>query len=390
MESEYTRIKSSCRIKLEIPMIRTPALVLASLLIPSLWTCYADPPATTEPTDKQGRILIWKQGKSVLLTPEGKQISEAASDRKKYTLLTPDGKTADISYPEKASLTDPCFSSDGKHVAFIAHESPPFDRDFNYLRSVFVHGLGGKGEGIKLEITAQNLAWTPDGKLLAVEAASSKDVSERKFTTWLVDVGTKEKSRIELPEGTQVFAATPDGKSFIATTYDAAEKKIHLASISRDGKNTTKLTEFHFVNVANGPFSRLRLSPDGTRILFVDIDREEKLPEGASRFPRLYLYDTKTQKRERLADIPLDALVWDFAWAPDSKRVAYIWKRMEPGVPLALGLDKDGKPKENPKLMTETETHLNVADANGKNTRTILSAKAPSGPAITMSKLEWR
>jgi hypothetical protein len=33
---------------------------------------------------------------------------------------------------------------------------------------------------------------------------------------------------------------------------------------------------------------------------------------------------------------------------------------------------------------------LNVADPNGKNTKTILSAKGRAGPAITLKDLEWR
>jgi hypothetical protein len=68
---------------------------------------------------------------------------------------------------------------------------------------------------------------------------------------------------------------------------------------------------------------------------------------------------------------------------------------MEPGVPLATGFDKEGNlvgkdGKPDPKIMTETETHLNVADANGKNFKTILSAKAQSGPVVTLMKLDWR
>jgi Tol biopolymer transport system component len=369
-------------------MLRTSMLVFASSLVPSLCLGNAEPPETTPPEAKQGRILIWKAEKTLLLMPDGKQISEAPAERKKYALLSPDGKSTEIPYPDNASLTDPCVAPDGKRVAFIASERPPWDRNFNYLRSTWVQQLDGKGEGTKIEITAQNFAWSPDGKLLAVEAPSSKAVEERKFTTWLVDVGTKEKTKLDLPEGAQVFAVTPDGKAFIATTYDNAEKKLYLASISRDGKKVTQLTEFHFLNVKGGTPSRPRLSPDGTKILFVDIDRDEKLPEGARRFPRLYLYDLKTQKRERLADVPLDAFVWEFAWSPDSNRVAYVWKRMEPGVPLAASLDKDGKPKEGKVVVTET--HLNVADPNGKNCNTILSAKGRAGPAITLMRLDWR
>ncbi len=385
-------------------MFKTQALILTSLLVPSFCIGKADPPPAAE-AGKDGRILIWKEGKDLLLTPEGKQISEAPSDRKKAVLLTPEGKRVEIPVPDKpegsvfADISDPCVSPDGKRVAFIATESVSNGignpGQLTRVRSVLVHELGGKGQGTKIEIAAQNLAWTPEGKLLAVEAASMKDVSDRKFTTWLVDIGTKEKTKIDLPEGAQVFAATPDGKSFIAVTYDAAEKKLHLAAITRDGKKVTDLTEIRLSNIGGLPASRPRLSPDGTHILFVDMDREEKLPEGMTRFPRLYFYDMKTQKRERLVDVALDAFVWEFAWSPDSKRVAYVWKRMEPGVPLAATLDKkgnivdkDGKP--DPKAMTETETHLNVADANGKNSKTILSAKAPVGPQVTLMKLNWR
>jgi RNA polymerase sigma factor (sigma-70 family) len=360
--------------------------------------------AIANPLAKEGRIRILKEGKDLLLTPDGKQISESPSDRKKYALFTPEGKRVEIPVPDKAAgsvwaeLSDPCFSPDGKRVAFIATESMSNGGGrVTYLRNVLVHELGDKGQGFKIEIAAQNLnlAWAPDGKLLAVEAVSMKDKFERIFTTWLVDIGTKEKTKIDLPEGVQVFAATPDGKSFIAVTYDAAEKKLHLASITRDGKKVTHLTEIRVSTIQGMPSSRPQLAPDGTRILFADIDREEKLEEGMTRFLRLYLYDMKTQKKERLVDVPLNAWVWEFAWSPDSKRVAYVWKRMEPGVSLTFTLDKkgnyvdkDGKP--DPKIMTETETHLSVADADGKNSKTILSAKGKAVPTATLMKLDWR
>ena len=226
------------------------------------------------------------------------------------------------------------------------------------------------------------------GKLIVVEAASEKDLRARKFTTWLVDVGTKEKTKLDIPETAQINCVTPDGKSFIATTYDFDKKQFHLVSISRDGNKVSELTPLSFGIMFSTNFIKPRLSPDGSRILFLDIDKEEKLEEGMRRFPRLYLYDLKTKKREKPADIALDAFIWEYAWSPDSKRVAYVWKRMERGVPLASGLDKDGKPIAG--KVVETETHLNVADLTDKSTKTILSAKGRTGPAITLNKLEWR
>jgi dipeptidyl aminopeptidase/acylaminoacyl peptidase len=365
-------------------MFKTPALVVA-LVSSSL---LAVPPEADKPAGA-GRILISKEGKHVLLSPEGKALEELPANAKKYRLLTRDGKTVEIPFPRKSNLTNPSISPDGKRVAFIALEAPlGRDREFNFLHSVFVFKLHGEGEGLTFEINGQNLVWTPDGKLIVVEAASMKDVRARKFTTWLVDVMTKAKTKLDVPEAAQIFSVTPDGKSYIASTYDFGKKQFHLVSISRDGNKVSQLTPLAFGIMAPPNFINPRLSPDGSRLLFLDIDKEEKLEKGMRRFPRLYLYALKTKKREKLADTALDAFIWDYAWSPDSKRVAYVWKRMEPGVPLANRLGVDGKPKKQ--KVVETETHLNVADPNGKNTKTILSAKGRTGPAITLSKLEWR
>ena len=42
------------------------------------------------------------------------------------------------------------------------------------------------------------------------------------------------------------------------------------------------------------------------------------------------------------------------------------------------------------KLNTETESHLMVADADGKNARTVMSAKSNRATTITIGSLDWR
>jgi hypothetical protein len=53
---------------------------------------------------------------------------------------------------------------------------------------------------------------------------------------------------------------------------------------------------------------------------------------------------------------------------------------------LALNTDN----MNDPKLNTETESHPMIADADGKNARTVLSEKAPSGPAVTIQYVDLR
>jgi hypothetical protein len=120
-------------------MFKTPALVVA--LVAS--SVLAAPLDADKPAG-EGHILIWKEGKHVLLNPAGKALEELPENGKKHRLLKPDGKTVEIPFPEKSRLTDPSISPDGTRVAFIVFEAPPGldrpigrDREFNFLHNVF-------------------------------------------------------------------------------------------------------------------------------------------------------------------------------------------------------------------------------------------------------------
>ena len=59
---------------------------------------------------------------------------------------------------------------------------------------------------------------------------------------------------------------------------------------------------------------------------------------------------------------------------------------MEPGAPLA----ENTKNMDDPKINTETESHLMIVDADGQNARTVLSEKAKKSTSITLGGLDWR
>ena len=316
----------------------------------------------------QGRLLVWKETKHVFLTPDG---------REQGTLPN---------HPDKRIVRDLTLSPDGTRVALVSQDDPPTDNQGHQRYHIFVRTTDGKGDGKSIAINAMNVCWTEDGKsLIAAEYVPPDDARTGGIPHWTIDPATGEKTRLDVPKSAHVFAVMPDGRAFVAALYDFDAKKVHLALVSRDGKVMTSLCELHTEG------SNPRPSPDGARILFQDYDTSEKTEKDMPRLQRLYVYDLKTKTRARLEEVPLNALLRGYAWSPDAKRVAYIWKQVQPGVPLTYGIDiNDPEKKLNPKAQTETESHLVVCDATGKNPKTLLTVKAPSAPQVTIEGMDWR
>jgi Tol biopolymer transport system component len=228
-----------------------------------------------------------------------------------------------------------------------------------------------------------NAAWTPDGKgLIVAELIPAKDPKNGGFTTWLVDPNTKAQTKLDLPRWAHVLGMTPDGKSYVAVVFAIEARQIHVALVSRDGKSTTNLTETR----TEGP--NPKISPNGAFILFLDSDPADKPENGIGPLQRLFVYDLQKKTRKRLDDVPLNALIMDncFCWSPDGKQLAYVWKRADHGVPLIANTLNMNDPKMN----TETESFLMIADADGTHAKTVLSGKGKSGPEITLGTLDWR
>jgi hypothetical protein len=307
-----------------------------------------------EKTISEGRLLVGDETKHLILAPDGKKLGELAG------------------LPGTSRLVGQAISPDGKRVALIMQESPPKDRADELLRYVIIRDIDGKGTESKVEVKAQNMAWTVNGKLLVVEIESLKDLKARKFTTWLVNVDANAKTRLDLPESAQALALTPDGKNCLASTNDASKGKIHLSLISLENKKITHLTE---INEESSSSRLPKLSPDGLQILLVDEDGEEEIGKDTYLvITRLFVFNLKTQKRERVEGQDRKTTIHSYAWSPDSKRLVYSWERRE----LDLSLLKDGKIKLDVDVGKETEWHVTVADANGKNARNVHSAKVPN------------
>ena len=64
-------------------------------------------------------------------------------------------------------------------------------------------------------------------------------------------------------------------------------------------------------------------------------------------------------------------------WSPDGTKLAYTWRQLHPGT-------------DDERARMETESRLVVADADGRNPRTVLTAKGPGQWIFTLGAPDWR
>jgi Tol biopolymer transport system component len=309
--------------------------------------------ARPAPRRAPGRLLFYRAGHLTLIAPNGKGEKKVSSDRSKY-------------HPNSARL-----SPDGKRVAFLVqveNDSPP---NRNPRRKVYVRGLGEAEPGTDLG-EAQFLCWSPDGKQLVVtDLVRGDEPKDDKFVTWVVDVKTRERTAVKLPDNQVVTDWSRDGKYFLTTEFDDKRQASRLHRVSRDGSKDRVL------KAAGEEAEDGRLSPDGRKVLYTATDPERKGKKLNGRVvdrDGLFVLDLPSEKVTRVREQPLNGSAMGYCWSPDGKRIAHAWRLdQEPQVPGQV-----------------TESHLIVSDPNGGNPVTLVSERGEFSGLITLAHPDWR
>jgi RNA polymerase sigma factor (sigma-70 family) len=336
--------------------MRDPKLAAGPTNPPKKITTPAPSVATAKPLPKgPNKLLFYRRGDLVLIDPDGKNDKKVADGSAGFFpgfgLLSPDGKS--IAYLSTLEVGDKI----------------PVDRPTR--RKLYMKALDEKDPGTDLDIECGPFVWSPDGTEIAftVIVDEPRDKVKYKATHGIVNVKTKEKTALKLPDNHEITDWSRDGRYILTTevNHDATGPLGRLCLMNRDG------TEHKAVTTANEGLILGKLSPDGTRVLCVDGGLREK----PNRFQKLRLVEMDTGKSAAVDDIPLNAEVLGFCWSPDGKCIAYIWREVH-----------EGKPEDN--VGKETESFLVVCDANGKNAKTIATEKANDPFHNTMGELDWR
>ena len=271
-------------------------------------------------------------------------------------------------------------SPDGTRVAHVVTVTgpPQAEPPEAWPFKVVIRKLGAADPNVVVEMPAQQLtlAWTPDGKrvLVAKETGARPDTT---FETVLLNPETGKTEPLELPADVRVLDCLKDGKTFLVVQRD--DKKFRLGLAAKGDKEVRILTELKgWTGNHVG-----RVSPDGTKVLYTDADPTEKDANKWGKSSKPYILDLAKKNRILLPDFPDNAQALGIAWAPDGKRIAYTWMQLHPEVLKKNMLNSND-------VQVETEAFLMVADADGKNAKTMSSGKGTNAINPIFGSIDWR
>jgi DNA invertase Pin-like site-specific DNA recombinase len=236
-------------------------------------------------------------------------------------------------------------------------------------------GLDQKGPGTDLGVECKRFTWSPDGSEIAcAEFPEGRDEKVPGITHLVVDVRTKGKKPLKVPEGQVLNDWSLDGKVLLTTRFGVDKDKprarlARLYLVNRDGSENKALTDEKQFSVAG------RLSPDGKRVLHA-VRTWPVEGKGGSRVEMTVL-DISTGKSVLVGDVPKNGEIAGARWSPDGKRIAYVWRQLHGG-------------KTEDVADKETEWRLVVCDPDGRNAKTILTETGPNPFARPLGLVDWR
>jgi Tol biopolymer transport system component len=210
---------------------------------------------------------------------------------------------------------------------------------------VHVKDLTTKEPPVSLGIKGMTSVLSPDGKQLVVNSESNADGGHR---YWIVDVQTKQSQPLRLPDALAsgklssryyITDWSPDGKWLLATlSPEKGRKDFWIYRIRSDGTVAERIRE----GVAG------RYSPDGRSILFGDVTVKS-----------LFVAPLAGGEARQVSQ-EQNGLILGCAWSPDSKRIAYGWRKWSPeqlesGESFIMVVNADGT---NPAVLFEAKTEF--------------------------------
>ena len=173
-----------------------------------------------------------------------------------------DGQCAEVVLTSKEPIISPCWSPDGKQIAYVSFEDSK--------SKIYIHNLesGSRSPIINSKGIQSSPAWSPDGESIALVASNGNDPN-----IYIINLKTKKLSQITY--GLAINAEPswmPDGKSLLFTSA-RGRKGVHIHQVFLDKQtngrfdvlgNYKQITESGVLNARAKPF------PDGRHIALIN------------------------------------------------------------------------------------------------------------------------
>jgi WD40 repeat protein len=251
--------------------------------------------------------------RAVTVSPDGKTLASGGNDQtiRLWDLAT--GKPRATLKGHTAGVRALAFSPDGR---LLASATAGFDQAGKQARAevkLWDAAAGKLRANLKWSAGPGHcLAFSPDGKLVAVGGSALDAEGTTRGAIWLWEVSTgKQRPVLKQPVGGDVVgvAFTPDGKTLVAASR---RKGLHLWDVSRG----TPIG--NFINLERTVYC-LALSPDG-KTAAVGLGGRDEMNQSA-RPGEVVLWDLAGGKTRTVLG-PQAGSVWCVAFAPDGRAVA--------------------------------------------------------------------
>ena len=368
-----TRLTTAAIVLFGLGLLTAGAVYASGLLNPSPANLSDSTKATTPVLEEKplpvgpNRILYFRASQLTLIDPDGKNekavSKELGINQPGETRLSPDGKML-ATLITMHTPTDP-----------LPGEEPPVH--------LHIRGLDEKEPGTDLGIQCKSFCWSPDGTEIAYSGRADVDLARKvqPIVHRVVNVKTKAKTSIKLPDGHEILDWSRDGEYFLTRfTEQKTERKdegrqlvipaITLHLMNRDGTEYKCLTDPRDWSLFG------RLSPDGKRVLYLGSHAKDKELDPRVAF-HLWVLDIASGKVEHVDGVAVGGVSTGFCWSPDGKRISYAWRE--------LPRLKGGSLKD-----TESEFLLVVCDPDGTNAKTIVTEKRKGDFYPPQGEVDWR
>ncbi|MFO0849671.1 MAG: hypothetical protein U0871_14125, partial [Gemmataceae bacterium] len=326
----------------------------------------AQPPAKPKPATaakpappREGVIIItsFQEGPPAqFLTPDGTVVRTLMVENAGAAAspVNPGG-------PPVCPLWLPRLSPDGKRL--IAVRLGPIPQNLNspwtpnHLWVFDVDSDTGPTAPLLADIRWPSAIWSRDGKTVYGSNINPNRAADPvpadgplPLVCWALDPKTKVRTPLALPPGHQIMDLSPDGTTLLTTRIVAP-----LTTLA-DETYLVPLNTLTPKRLTDKPFHGMRFSPDGKRVLGKRVEESKARP----------LIVSVADRSETVVRVPDKATaVYHACWSPDGRRVAYVWEEdVDP--PAGAPILADG---DQPRFHA---SRLAVADADGKNEKTIL------------------